>query len=214
MAFLNRFNKTKKKLEEERQERRRLETELAERQRRDKLEREQMEQLHRKQIEQARRELETRRLAQQELERKEKERQRIEREKIQREERKRERDERQREERRKKMEEASAETLCNLRELIRDKYRLDVEIWGLRGVRRPDRWLVEQMMEKADAVMEEIMTTVGVWEHNNDGLWDPAEWERVQDIRRRLRSGGKRTWSDNPPWNEARENRFIGVKVV
>jgi len=52
----------------------------------------------------------------------------------------------------KKLEEASPSTLRSLRELIRDKYRLDVEIWGLRGARKPDRWLVEQKMEKADAV--------------------------------------------------------------
>ena len=204
------FNKTKKKLEEERQERQRLENELAERQRKEQLERQEMEQFHQRQMEQAMQQLENTRLAQEQLERQEKERQIIEWEKRQIEEKRLQREAQQRQEKQRKIKEASPETLRSLRELIRDKYRLDVEIWGLRGARKPDRWVVEQKMEKADAVMQEIMAMVGLWEDNRDESWDPAEWERVQDIRRRLQSGGIRIWADSLLWSEARESGVYG----
>ncbi|MCJ1344558.1 hypothetical protein MMC31_002761 [Peltigera leucophlebia] len=225
------FNKAKKKLEEERQQRQRLEFELARREREEKLEREQMQQqrqrledeivereriekfqreqirqAHQREMEQAEQQLRSTRLAQEELKRREEERQNFERRKKGLEEKRLEREARQRQNRQRKIKEASPETLRSLRELIRLKYQLDVEIWGLRGARRPDRWLVEQKMEKADAVLEEIMTMVRVWEHNTDGSWDAAEWERVQDIRRRLQTGGIRIWADSPLWSEARDS--------
>ncbi|KAF2252502.1 hypothetical protein BU26DRAFT_602870 [Trematosphaeria pertusa] len=103
-----------------------------------------------------------------------------------------------------RLKEASPETLRSLRELIRTRYQLDVEIWNLRGVRRPDRCIAERKMEKADAVMEEILGMVAVWGDNADGLWDEDEWERVKEIRKRLMSEGKREWVGNPPWAERR----------
>ncbi len=229
------FNKNKKKLEEERQQRqrledelakrerkenfereqmkqqrRRLEGELAKRERKEKLQHEQMRQAHQREMEQAEQQLRSTRLAQEELKRREEERQNFERQKKGVEEKRLEREARQRQNRQRKIKQASPETLRSLRELIRLKYQLDVEIWGLRGARKPDRWLVEQKMEKADAVLEEIMTMVRVWEHKTDGSWDAAEWERVQDIRRRLQTGGIRIWADSPLWSEARDSGVYG----
>lgn len=150
------------------------------------------------------RELENTRLALQQREREEKVRLQAEQLKTQIEGDRLAREARQRKEKQKKIKEASPETIRSLRELIREKYRLDVEIWGLRGARKPDRWLVELKVEKADAVVKEIMAMVKVWEDNTDGSWDPKEWERVQDIRKRLLSGGMVIWADNPLWNSAR----------
>jgi hypothetical protein len=100
----------------------------------------------------------------------------------------------------KKIRNASPETLRELRELIRARYQLDVEIWNLRGVRKPDQPLVMVKMQKADEILNEILQKVGVWTDNEDGHWTDEEWEKVQDIQRRLGSEGKRNWAANPPW--------------
>ncbi len=111
-----------------------------------------------------------------------------------------EREEHHRRLRQKKMKNASPETLQSLRELIRTRYQLDVEIWNLRGVRKPDQPLVVMKMDKADDVLNEIMAIVNCWTENVDGHWTAEEWERVKDIQRRLRAQGKRNWAANPPW--------------
>jgi len=100
----------------------------------------------------------------------------------------------------KKMKEASPETLRDLRELIRNRYQMDVEIWGLRSARKPDRPKVLEKMVVADAIMEEILTTISTWENQQDGNWTDEEWDRVQEIKERLQSDGKRVWEGNPPW--------------
>jgi hypothetical protein len=99
-----------------------------------------------------------------------------------------------------KLQEASPETLRSLRELIREKYELDVQIWARRGARRPDRGIVLDKMDKADATMEEILGMLALWGDNKDGSWRPLEWERVEAIRERLQHGGHRNWADGPPW--------------
>jgi hypothetical protein len=103
----------------------------------------------------------------------------------------------------KKMKESSPETLRDLRELIRNRYQMDVEIWGLRSARKPDRPKVLEKMVVADAIMEEILTTISTWENQQDGNWTDEEWERVQEIKERLQSDGKRVWEGNPPWADA-----------
>jgi len=95
----------------------------------------------------------------------------------------------------------SPDALRGLRDLIRTRYALDIEIWSLKGARRPDRPIVEDKMEKADAVLMEIYNMVVTWEEN-DRIWTPQEWELAQDIKARILAGGKRQWKDNPPWNE------------
>jgi hypothetical protein len=196
------FNSNKKKLAEALEAQQRLEDEIVTRKRKEVAEKERMEALHKQQMEQTRLQLEQTRLAREKLERDENtrraqeyERQRIEKERL-------EREARARRDAQRKIKEASPETLRNLRELIRNKYQLDVEIWRLRGARKPDRWIVESKMEKADAVMSEIRAMVGVWTDNSDRRWDPEEWEKVQDIRRRLDSSGIRNWAEEPLWND------------
>jgi DNA repair exonuclease SbcCD ATPase subunit len=100
-----------------------------------------------------------------------------------------------------RMKMASPGSLRELRELIRTRYALDVEIWGLRMVRRPDRPIVEEMMEKSDAALLEIKKIVQAWD-GTEGNWTLSEWEQVQEIRKRILASGKREWASNPPWGE------------
>ena len=104
-----------------------------------------------------------------------------------------------REQRRLKL--TSPEALRGVRDLIRTRYALDAEIWSLKGARKPDRPVVEEKIEKADAVLLEIYTIVESWEEN-DRIWTPQEWELARDIRERILAEGKRWWENNPPWNE------------
>ena len=93
----------------------------------------------------------------------------------------------------------SPEALRKLRDLIRTRYQLDMYIWSLRGVRGPDRPLVVEKMEKADAVLMEIFTMVDTWEEN-DRIWTAEEWRLAQKIKERIQAEGKRWWVNNPPF--------------
>jgi hypothetical protein len=93
------------------------------------------------------------------------------------------------------------EALYNLRGLVRMRYQLDIEIWGLRGARGPDRHIVQRKMDMADAVLMEIIAMVDSWEES-DKVWTPTEWKLAQMVKERIEKEGKRTWVNNPPWNE------------
>jgi hypothetical protein len=96
---------------------------------------------------------------------------------------------------------STPDALRNLRELIRTRYELDMEIYRMRHVRGPDRPLVLQKMQRADALLAEILAIVNTWEQN-PVTWDKREWELAVDIRNRLLADNKRKWANNPPWND------------
>jgi len=106
------------------------------------------------------------------------------------------------EERAKRLKSTSPESLRGLRELIRARYQLDMDIWSLKGARGPDRPIVVEKMQKADAVLMEIYTIVKTWEAS-DKIWTAEEWKLAQNIKERILADGKRWWVNNPPWNEA-----------
>jgi hypothetical protein len=93
------------------------------------------------------------------------------------------------------------EALRNLRELIRTRYELDMEIYRLKDVRGPDRPFVEKKMQRSDAVLAEIWAIVSTWEDNPE-IWHKKEWELAVEVRERLFAEGKRLWVNNPPWND------------
>ncbi|KAH8647574.1 hypothetical protein BGZ60DRAFT_535249 [Tricladium varicosporioides] len=96
----------------------------------------------------------------------------------------------------------SPESLRNLRELIRTRYALDVEIWRLRDVRRVNQPLVIAKMEKADAVLADIISIVLAWE-GTESSWTPSEWEQAMQVKRRLLVDNKRWWlKTGPPWED------------
>jgi hypothetical protein len=108
---------------------------------------------------------------------------------------------REQEEKAARMRMVSPETLRDLRELLRTRYELDIKIWNLRKVRKPDRPVVEEKMERSDAVLGEIMNIVQAWD-GSESSWTPGEWEQAQEIIRRIEAEGKKEWAGNPPWEE------------
>lgn len=102
---------------------------------------------------------------------------------------------------RERVKKTTPEALRGLRDLIRQRYQLDMFIWSLKGARAPDRPIVEESMEKADAVLQEICAMVDTWEEN-EAFWTPQEWVLASKIKEQVMKSGKRVWRNNPPWNE------------
>ena len=161
-------------------------------------------QLH-DQLMQAERQLEQERLVREQERQnlaRQREKERRDRERLEKEREKKERERKEREQRRlERLKVTSPEALRGLRDLIRTRYALDMEIWSLKGARKPNRPVVEEKMGKADAVLMEVYNMVDTWEPN-DKVWTPQEWELARDIKARIQASGKRVWKDNPPWNE------------
>jgi hypothetical protein len=93
------------------------------------------------------------------------------------------------------------EALREVRNLIRTRYELDTLIWSLRGSRIPDRPFVQEKMDKADAVLQQIITMVDSWE-KSEKVWTDEEWILAQRIKAMIDEKGKRWWAEQPPWNE------------
>jgi len=91
------------------------------------------------------------------------------------------------------------EEIRNLGELIRKRYELDIEIWGLRDVGRRDRPIVEDLMRRSDAILSKIQRTIGGWDSPN-AFESEADWDKMKEIKRRMEADGKQIWADHPPW--------------
>jgi len=91
--------------------------------------------------------------------------------------------------------------LCNLRELIRQRYALDLEIWGYRKVGTYNHAIIEDKMRKSDALLGRIRAVVLSMDHR-DHFRTEAEFAKFQDVKTRVLAGGKRQWENNPPWHE------------
>ena len=92
------------------------------------------------------------------------------------------------------------EVLHKFRDLLRQRYSLDAEIWQLRDVGQPDRSLVEGKMRQSDAILVEIKAIVESWAQN--GSWAQDEIGMVMEIQQRLWEENKRHWTGNAPWDE------------
>ncbi|KAH0538335.1 hypothetical protein FGG08_005070 [Glutinoglossum americanum] len=95
--------------------------------------------------------------------------------------------------------EVTPEEIRDLGELIRKRYELDVEIWGLRHVKPRDRRIVEDKMRRSDATLQKIYRTIYAWD-SPDAFKSPKDWVKLQEIRMRIEEDGKRDWANNPPW--------------
>jgi hypothetical protein len=104
-------------------------------------------------------------------------------------------------ERKAKARSVSPEKLRELRDLIRLRYELDVEIWNYRGVRLPDRPIVEEKMQRADAVLQQIIDTIRGWGGTEDS-WTSEELDKIEEVWHRITAEGKRWWMQDPPWND------------
>ena len=103
--------------------------------------------------------------------------------------------------RKQRIQATTPEALRALRDLIRTRYQLDMYIWSLKGARGPDRHIVVEKMEKADAVLMEINMIVDTWTEN-DKVWSREEWRMAMAIKERVKEDRKRIWMKNPPWGE------------
>ena len=93
----------------------------------------------------------------------------------------------------------SPEALQHLRELVRQRYELDMEIWQKRDVAVRDRPVIEQRMLRADMLLKEIQDTVRAWNIDEE-VWTVEEIKLATEIRDRLLKDGKRNWRRQPPW--------------
>lgn len=101
---------------------------------------------------------------------------------------------------------ASTDNVRRLRELIRERYALDLYVWEKRNVRRANRKKIEPKCKKADSILQEIYFIVNTWEED---LFDKEEWEMVKRIKAGLsakqqengESGEPAIWGDLPPWD-------------
>jgi hypothetical protein len=101
----------------------------------------------------------------------------------------------------------STKALRELRELIRARYELDIELWRNRDDLEADRPLWKKKMVQSDAILIEVQARVQKWVHvNEESGWEPEDWTRAEEIKKRLLPPGKRDWVKYPPW-EKRERK-------
>jgi hypothetical protein len=95
------------------------------------------------------------------------------------------------------------EELRKLCDLIRMRHALDIEIWANRNVLSRDRKYIQEKMIKADAVLAKINHVIQSMD-DRSRFRVSADFEKVQEIKRRFEEGGKRSWVQQPPWEENR----------
>ncbi|OQV06073.1 hypothetical protein CLAIMM_10705 [Cladophialophora immunda] len=93
------------------------------------------------------------------------------------------------------------EELRRLREMMRQRYALDLEIWSLRKVGRHNKGVVEDKMRRADALLAGIRAAVGAMD-GRDYFHHEADYQKLKEVKARVMAGGKKDWVQNPPWNE------------
>jgi hypothetical protein len=92
-----------------------------------------------------------------------------------------------------------AEELKDLRELIRRRYALDIEIWEFRDVLPADRQVVLPKLVQADALLAKIRRIL-VFMDRKDIFENENQYKTFCDIKDRMLAPGKRVWTKQPPW--------------
>ncbi|KAK4552630.1 hypothetical protein LTR86_010274 [Recurvomyces mirabilis] len=102
---------------------------------------------------------------------------------------------------------ASVENVRHVRDLIREKYRLDIEIWSRRRRQVDARFKIEEETRKADAILEEIISIVSDWD--NDIFDKPEEWDMAEEIKNGIPKLDEPyvLWRNSPPWDPSRLER-------
>lgn len=93
----------------------------------------------------------------------------------------------------------TAEQIRDLRELIRHRYSLDIEIWRQSKVKSFKRRRLEENMRRSDATLEHIRRILVDWDRREYFASD-VEHLKFIDIKTRLLKGVKANWAQNPPW--------------
>ena len=98
-----------------------------------------------------------------------------------------------------KGEKVTSEELRNLRELIRQRYSLDLKIWSLRKVGSHNQKIVEVDMKRADAMLLSIKALVLSMD-SRDYFNTDVEYQTFKQVKARVMADGKAEWIENPPW--------------
>ncbi|KAJ9653454.1 hypothetical protein H2198_007350 [Neophaeococcomyces mojaviensis] len=109
---------------------------------------------------------------------------------------------------------ASAENVRRLRELIRQKYALDLYVWQKRNVAKANRKKILPKCEEADRIYQEIIWIVNAWSEHQ---FDAEEWMMVRKIQTALlckqlpngESNEPAYWDNLKPW-ERRDDSMGG----
>lgn len=121
--------------------------------------------------------------------------------KLKREEEKRLEAEKQRQERKR---DASRESVRRVRQLIRDRYRLDLYVWNNRDVQRADRDIMMEHCIRADKALQQIYYCVNSWDSED---FTPEEWEVAKTIKELLSHQERHAiWQDVPPWDREEDD--------
>jgi hypothetical protein len=99
----------------------------------------------------------------------------------------------------------TAENIRELRERIRYRYSLDVEILKQRNVKSFMRGNLEENMRKSAAVLADIRKMVQGWDRREFFATD-LEYRKFQDIRLRLLADNKVNWEKTKPWDLDKSN--------
>ena len=89
----------------------------------------------------------------------------------------------------------------HVRDLIREKYRLDIHIWSKRDTIESNRSLILESCKRSDAILNEIFTIVKEWERD---LFTAEEWAIVSQIQQGVaRCTQDHSWQAVPPWSRS-----------
>lgn len=105
-----------------------------------------------------------------------------------------------------KLRNTSSESLYQLRDLIRQRYQLDVKIWGMRNVLRGNQKIVINLGKEADAILLQIYNTVEQWDEAAF-QGHPREWQIASQIKEGITNSNPRWWENNPPWADEPERQ-------
>jgi hypothetical protein len=70
--------------------------------------------------------------------------------------------------------------------LLREMYRLDLEIWGTEGVQGEDQASRDEMMRRSDALFGEVRRIAYRWQHQPRDGWTAEEGECMDEILRAI----------------------------
>jgi hypothetical protein len=78
---------------------------------------------------------------------------------------------------------SKAKMVVECSDLLRDKYELDIRIWGMQGCEDEDIPERESLQRRSDAMFREIRMIVRQWRSPySQNKWTEEEWEQIREI--------------------------------
>lgn len=93
---------------------------------------------------------------------------------------------------------SSTEYVRRVRELVREKYRLDVYVWSKRNTLECNRQLIMNSCKRSDEILHELYSIVYGWDRD---LFNCEEWAVVLQIKAGVvQCTREDPWQAVPPW--------------